>query len=338
MQNAKKLTQEEHIVFADMLAKRALQLYDLSPSSYIRLLNYSENTTFAVVDPERKTRTVLRINRPGYHTKEELEAELMWLESIMINSPIIVPKPIAGKNKKFVQTLKNDRYSYPLHCVMFSFLQGSAPDDKDEKNLIFQFERLGEVTALLHEQVNNWEYSRSICRATWDYDTMLGNRPRWGRWQDRYDVTSGLAQLFQRASDTISLRLGRFGKSPERFGLIHADLRLANLLVEEKKIKVIDFDDCGFGWFLYDLGAAVSFIEHKEYVPDLVASWLQGYRKVRSLSKEEESEIPTFIMLRRLLLLAWLGTRHDSDTAKEFGTEFTEKTAELAEKYLLTFA
>lgn len=86
------------------------------------------------------------------------------------------------------------------------------------------------------------------------------------------------------------------------------------------------------------VAAAVSFIEHKEYVPDLVASWLQGYRKVRSISKEEESEIPTFIMLRRLLLLAWLGTRHDSDTAKEFGTEFTEKTAELAEKYLLTFA
>jgi hypothetical protein len=41
----------------------------------------------------------------------------------------------------------------------------------------------------------------------------------------------------------------KFGADHERFGLIHADLRLANLLVWQEKTRVIDFDDCGFGWW-----------------------------------------------------------------------------------------
>lgn len=233
--------------------------------------------------------------------------------------------------------MKNEMFSQPQHCVMFSFLSGKAPDDQDEKGLTIQFEMLGEITAQLHEHVKKWEYSNSLPRATWDYDTMLGNNPRWGRWQDGLDMTPEFAALFQKVSDVIYQRLNHFGKTPDRFGLVHADLRLANLLVEGDKIKVIDFDDCGFSWFLYDLGAALSFIEHKEYVPELVESWLKGYRKIRPVSREDEAEIPTFIMLRRLLLLAWLGSHSDSDTSKEYGAQFTEKTAELAEKYLLNF-
>jgi len=103
-------------------------------------------------------------------------------------------------------------------------------------------------------------------------------------------------------------RFIRFGKSPERFGLIHSDLRLANLLVENNRILVIGFDDCGFRWYLYDLATSTSFIEHKPHVPSLIQSWLRGYRKIRPLSKEVEIEIMTFIMMRKLQLLAWVGS------------------------------
>ena len=44
--------------------------------------------------------------------------------------------------------------------------------------------------------------------------------------------------------------------------MIHGDLRLANLLVDGETTKVIDFDDCGFGWLMYDCATTVSFFEH----------------------------------------------------------------------------
>ena len=55
--------------------------------------------------------------------------------------------------------------------------------------------------------------------------------------------------LYEEASHIIQKKLEAFGKDKTRFGLIHADLRLANLLIYGDEIKVIDFDDCGFGWF-----------------------------------------------------------------------------------------
>ena len=47
-------------------------------------------------------------------------------------------------------------------------------------------------------------------------------------------------------------------RAPDRFGLDHADLRIANLLVDGGHMLVIDFDDCGLAWFMYDWATAVS--------------------------------------------------------------------------------
>jgi Ser/Thr protein kinase RdoA (MazF antagonist) len=99
-------------------------------------------------------------------------------------------------------------------------------------------------------------------------------------------------------------------------------------------VKVIDFDDCGFSWFMYDAATPVSFYEHKSHVPELIEHWKTGYRRVRELSREDEAEIPTLIMLRRLLLVAWIGTRRDTDLAKEMGIAYSEGTVALCERFL----
>ncbi|MEM8759566.1 MAG: phosphotransferase, partial [Pseudomonadota bacterium] len=124
-------------------------------------------------------------------------------------------------------------------------------------------------------------------------------------------------------------------QGPERFGLIHADLRLANLLIDETgHIGVIDFDDCGFGWFMYDFAAAVSFYEHEPFIPDVQAAWIEGYREVADLPAEDEAMLGTFVMLRRLLLTAWLASHAETPTAQELGNGYTDGTVALAERFL----
>ncbi|MGH6928611.1 MAG: phosphotransferase enzyme family protein, partial [Dongiaceae bacterium] len=141
----------------------------------------------------------------------------------------------------------------------------------------------------------------------------------------------------QLLADAIERRLRRYGQGADRFGLIHADLRLANLLLEGPTTKVIDFDDCGFSWYFYDLGTALSFIEHRPDIPQLVDAWVTGYRKVAPLAAAEEAELPTFIMLRRLLLVAWVGSHAETDLAKSLGEPYTEGSCGLAEAYLSKF-
>ena len=53
-------------------------------------------------------------------------------------------------------------------------------------------------------------------------------------------------------------------------------------------ITVIDFDDCGFGWYFYDFGTAVSFFEDDPAVPEWQDAWVGGYRTRRPLAAADE--------------------------------------------------
>jgi Ser/Thr protein kinase RdoA (MazF antagonist) len=314
------------------LANSALENYAHSEHLTIKLLNYSENATYLAENAASGEKYILRVCRPGYHTLTELETELFFIHSIYENTSVEVSVPVAGKNGEYIYKVNQGQQE--IYCILFEFLQGNQPDVHNEEKLIKVFEKTGEITAQLHDHaIHNWETFHQKKRPIWNYETVLGDRPKWGRWQDGPSMTPERLELFGMVKNTIKHRLEKFGNGPDQFGLIHCDLRHANLLVDGEDVKVIDFDDCGFSWYLYDLAASLTFIEHRPYVPDLIHAWIKGYRKVRPLSKEEEQEIPTFIMMRRLQILAWLGSR-DNQTADEMGNEYTEQTDLLALKYL----
>ncbi len=188
----------------------------------------------------------------------------------------------------------------------------------------------------MHRHARNWARPAWFTRFHWDYAAAFGEEARWGRWQDGLGVGPAERDVLARLDGALHARLKAFGQGPERFGLVHADTRLANLLVYQESVSVIDFDDCGFSWYLYDLGASVSFFEHSPEVPGLVDSWLAGYRRAGQLTAEDEAEIWTFIMFRRLLLLAWIGSHRGVDIAAELGAGYTQGSCDLAESYLST--
>jgi Ser/Thr protein kinase RdoA (MazF antagonist) len=215
---------------------------------------------------------------------------------------------------------------------MFEWLPGASPE---EDSLVANFAELGELTARLHEHARGWEPPSGFRRFSWGYDEAFGSIARWGRWQDAPGVDDATRPVLSRLDETLRARLASYGQGHQRWGLIHADLRLANLLESPGgPTAVIDFDDCGFGWFLYDFGAAVSFIEDHPDVPAATEQWVEGYRRVAPLSAEDEAELRTFVMFRRLLLLAWIGSHSTVDVAQELAPTYAVGTCELAEEYL----
>ena len=98
--------------------------------------------------------------------------------------------------------------------------------------------------------------------------------------------------------------------------------------------RLIDFDDCGHGWFLYDFAASISFIEDDPRIPAFKDAWVRGYRSIRDLNAEDEAEIETFIMLRRMALLAWIGSHIEAPEAQKLAPEFASVTAKIGKLYL----
>jgi Ser/Thr protein kinase RdoA (MazF antagonist) len=315
----------------DPYARAALAPFGFSAQARLALLSLSENATYRVDDPADGRTAVLRVHRTGYHPPGAVVSELAWLQALRRDEGLLTPAVFAAADGREVVDVTIDGVT--RQTVLFEFMPGTEPPEED---LAEKFELLGEICGRMHRHSREWSRPASFIRFSWDFDSCVGPSGRWGRWQDGVGVGREELATLGRAAALMRGRLRRFGAGPERFGLIHADMRLANLLVNDRDIQVIDFDDCGFGWFLFDLGASVSFFEHDPRTPALCDAWQRGYRRILPLPVRDAAEIPTFVLLRRLQLVAWVGSHRFADSARDLGAEFTRGACELAERYLST--
>ncbi len=329
------LPHEEQLKRLLALAEIALDRYDLPAGCSVEMINLSENATYRVDSPDGR-RWALRVHREGYHSRKAIASELAWMTALRADGAVITPVAVPGKDGEIIQSVSHPFLPRPRHVVMSDWETGDEPSE-EVHDLQEWFEILGETTARMHEHVRGWKKPDYFERLTWDFETSVGSKPHWGSWRDGMGMTPEIEALFADTVALIGRRLEWFGKGPERFGLIHCDMRLANLLIDGDVTKVIDFDDCGFSWLLYDCATTVSFFEEKPEVPALLAAWVRGYRKVRDLAAEDESEIQTFVMLRRLLLVAWIGSHSETELAQSMGVSFTRETVPLCEAYLSDF-
>jgi Ser/Thr protein kinase RdoA (MazF antagonist) len=313
--------------------EEALSLYDLPRNATVQLISCSENETYKVKAPSGE-QWALRVQRPGYQSKNTLASEIAWLVALRQDGVVATPVPIAGLNGEWVQVAAQGALE-GRGMVLFGWENGRQPTM--EMDLRQCFKSLGAITAKMHAHSSTWLRPDGFERFTWDCEAALGQSPRWGHWRHGLGMDDGKLDLFGRTADLIRGRLALYGRGPDRFGLAHCDLRLANLLVHEGEVKVIDFDDCGFSWYMYDAATLLSFYEHLPGAAGLIDFWLEGYRTVRPVAKAEEEEIPTFVMLRRLLLVAWVGSHAETDLARSLGVNYTDQTVGLCSAYLRRF-
>jgi Ser/Thr protein kinase RdoA (MazF antagonist) len=317
----------------DDLATAALLRFGLSPEATATLCNVSENHTYRVDDPSGTF--ALRVHRPGYRTAHQIASELQWVDALREHGAVDTCVPVPAPGGERVLEVSADGLG-ARNVVLWEWLPGAEPDPEGD-DVIAGFRTLGSVSARMHAHARAWTLPPGFDRPAWDFEHTLGAGGHWGLWQDGLGMGAEELALLERLAATIEARLRAYGQSSERFGLIHADIRLANLLVDDGHVRVIDFDDCGFAWFMYDFATTVSFMEDHPRVPELREAWLDGYRGVAPLDAADEAELDTLVMLRRLLLVAWIGSHHTFATeAAELGAGFTAGTCALAERYLST--
>lgn len=311
--------------------KKLLGHWNIKENVDITLLTVSENATFMVTDEENNQRFIIRVHRPEYHSKNEILSELRWIQSLREQALLNTPEPLVRQDGSMVASFSDD--GMERYVVAFEFMPGKQPDE--DESLIEGFEVLGATSARLHQQAKQWTLPEGFVRKKWNFDSAFGAEPLWGDWREAPGLDQEGQAILEQLCDVLEEKLHHYGEGPDRFGLVHADLRLANLLIDGKQLSVIDFDDCGFSWFIYDFASAVSFLETSPLLPELERAWVRGYKSIAPLSIEDEAMISTFVMFRRLLLTAWVASHPETETAAEAGFEhFTFGTIELAKKYL----
>ncbi len=310
--------------------KNLSSVWGLSPGANLTLLTISENATFRIAEEAKGSDLIVRVHRPDYHTEAEILSELAWINALRQDGVVVTPRPVAAKDGNLLQVFSDGETT--RHAVAFEHMSGKEPDA--ESDLVHWYKKLGEINAKLHAHSRRWRRPENFVRKTWNFNRILGDGAYWGDWRDALGLTPDGKAVLERTYALLEAQTSSYGYGEDRFGLVHCDMRAANLLVDGDRLGVIDFDDCGLSWYAYDFAAAISFMEDEPFIPDIMAAWLEGYRLVTPLDAQHEAALPMFIMLRRMQLTAWIASHAETPTAQSMGTGYTDGTVALAERYL----
>jgi len=186
--------------------------------------------------------------------------------------------------------------------------------------------------ARLHHHARQFRVPKSFVRPRWDDRGLVGHSADllhgWSC------LTPRQKTLFEAVGERLRPVTQQLGTGREVFGLIHGDLGFLNLLFHRGDVRAIDFDDCGFGYFLYDMAILLDHIESRKDYPTLRAAFIEGYRQQRSLPAEHESLLDLFLLARWVFLgLSFLG-RPDLAAFRDYAPKFMNIVLPKIEKYL----
>ena len=329
------------------LAERAARLRALAAEALARwgvrgcepeIVKVRENAVFRVRAADGRD-AVLRVHRHGYHSDAALLSELAWLAALRAGG-IGVPAAIPSLAGAPFERVAAAGVPEPRQVDMLTWMPGIPIGTLEEGlnpaigDVHAVFAGVGRLVARLHNQAKAWPLPRNFVRHAWDREGLVGPEPLWGCFWEAAALGAGERRLIERARAGAREALTAYGRSPQRYGLIHADCNLDNMLLDGDRVIVLDFDDCGFGWHLFDLATVWTLFHGSDLAREMRAGVVDGYRRERALPDEALAAMPLFELVRAFSYLGWVHTRSETASAQSLAPGIAALACTLAEDYL----
>lgn len=277
------------------------------------LIAARENWVYRIDTPQGPR--VLRLHRQGYRSRVELTSELDWMAELRRHS-MQVPEPVL--------TLSGDRCMDVAGRLvdMLTFLDGQPlmangqwHPDADPARIAGQ---IGQALAQLHRLSDHWRRPAGFTRPSWDAAGLIGDRPLWDRFWENPALTPVQAKLFRTFRDRAADDLAALVPALD-YGLIHADAVPENVMLSGDEVFLIDFDDGGFGFRLFDLATTANRLDRHDASGQASARFLQAYQQARPI---DLTALPLFRALRAMTYVGWVITRLNEPGAAARCTRF----------------
>lgn len=309
---------------------RAAKAFGIEVAS-VEPLSHSENVVCKVTTM-RDQRLVMRLHRPGYNTRVELDSEVAFVDSLRAFG-VRTPEPLPTLDGGHYTTIDVAGVEHEVGVI--SWVDGAplgGPLDGRGAGLVPHYCEIGKIAAQVRAHDAVWKAPAGFVRRRWDADALMGPDPLWGRFWEAAPLSDGQRSLFARGRDHLRSVLTAMPTDREHFGLIHSDLHLGNVMADGDTLTVIDFDDCGYGWFVHELAVALHPVLGEPIEAEARAALVEGYRSVHSLSDDEVALIDTFLAVRSLMIIGWLAARPEVAMYDRFA-----ELADATEAYVVGF-
>lgn len=304
---------------AQRVAVQALAHYGAGQDAALTFVKYRENYVFKV---EGEIGTyALRLHRNGYRSDAEILEELDLLADLAAAGASVPRIRLTEKGEPFCRIPDQDGDLHqvdllewvtdaePFGDVVAAFTGEAVVDPA-------AFQALGVLIAELHQKASTLQRQTPPVRPPWDAAGLVGGADAvWGDPRRAFHDGAAGRETVDRAMAWLGTELRAYGKTPDRYGPIHADVTPENVLVQHGRMTLIDFDDSGEGYYLFDLATAAFFYLPHPRFDDVVSSLLRGYNSVRPLTAEDLGLWRPMLLARGLTYLAWAADRIGDETS-----------------------
>lgn len=220
-----------------------------------RLIRNRENAVFEITLPTGPA--ALRLHRMGYQSDAAIWSELWWCAALAAQG-VAVPAALPSQNGDLLVTLSNGRKASVIEWVKGEALGlAGEPFDMPLPVVLDRHRGLGRLVADFHAATARLTLPEAFSRPRWDIPGLVGDTPFWGRFWDHPEATPDQRATLIRARGFLRDRLESHALTAQIVP-IHADVLRENVLVNDQSLSLIDFDDSGWGFALYDLGTVLS--------------------------------------------------------------------------------
>lgn len=272
------------------------------------LVRISENLVVKV-EAEGGDAFGLRIRRTPGIDLPHFTSELVFLRDLSAATGLAVPAPVATRDGR-------------LHCVvpaapgpclgsLFRWMRGTHVDPGAITGR--QAAQMGAAVAALHAFSSRYAPPAGFSRPRYDAAWYFGRQS----WKSD---ESFLALLdpdhlghLRELDREVESDLGGRPTSPDTFGLIHYDLHAGNFLFEKDEARMIDFDECGFGFHLFDLAHILFELAEHPRPRELAGAVREAYARTRGIAAIPEDDLRLFIRLQGIAYMNWLYRRFRRD-------------------------
>ena len=289
------------MISLDLLAKEAAQQWD---GQIMRLISSRENAVFEMAMP--LGRAALRLHRQGYQNDAAIRSELWWCAE-MADLVVAVPKPIPANDGSLLVRLSTGRNASVIAWVEGVPLgRAGIGFDLPVEKITVLHQSLGRLIARIHTASDRLTLPPDFNRPRWDIEGLVGENPFWGRFWDHPAATAEQTETLVRARAYLRAQLTQLAADGGDFGPIHADVLRENVLVNDCSLSLIDFDDSGFGFRLYDLGTAMSQNLYEPAYREIRDALIAGYSETRPATVRQ---VEMFTLMRTCASVGWTAPR-----------------------------
>lgn len=309
------------------LAQKLAAPWGLDAQS-VKLLAERENRIF--IATYQRGHCVIRLHRAGYRNTDQIRSELQMMQAAQM-AGCRVPEAIPTLSGDLLAGV-DDAYATAIGWVDGKTRSIDDLGQRSEAEIAAYFRSLGAELANLHNVYDHWQTPDEFSRDAWDAAGLVSAEPLWGAFWENSDLTQSERKQLEHLRHALQADLASIGPSLD-FGLIHADAVADNVIQNGDDITLIDFDDAGFGYRLFDLATVlIKWVDHPQYA-FVMRELFAGYRTKRDLN---DDHMLMMLTLRAVTYVGWIMSRRDLPNTAERSRRFITTALKLSKIYLDT--